>query len=1408
MLAPSSGSELWAKQGDGEAPGAVGRAAVTVENEAEAAGNEAQDGNEGCAEGGPHESAPGADEMPARPTGNKADGVGSEAIENDTEAIADGARGDEAEDQAEEDPDESAMVPPPPGLIIAAYHGRINRSFNSPIPADDGSKAPGGDAMLATTDGIDEGFDDEIVPVAGGGRDEDTRDDLGELRRLIETDSHEDLQRFLTLERADALLTQTYGGNDDDVDKNGLYGGSLPLLHAARRGREKTFSVVLRAAEGLFQRARERQLELERRDEYHGQKKREVFVAARITQKKAGALRLQLSGRDDHSRTLPQVAALSGDKATLMAVLHACKKHKLNMRDLFGGDSAERTMLLAAAESGNSDTFIAALQATSDIVGLLPKLSNDRLKAELLRRDSRGKSILQLAAFRATEGVVTEACRVQEFTEDGIDEMRRSSIGGTTALAAAVRSGSKGSFKANPNHMGAHKEYETLDGLNESLLSKAVDSGNVEMFEIVRMKTLEMAGYRECVNIMTTRNVFGETLLSKAVDTRKIELVVAVQDSLQSQVRSLTDRYQPQARVQLRGLITSRNTFGEGLLSKIVDRGNVELFEVVWNYMRSVLPDDQLSDHLDEEGSLGQKLLCKLLLRAVRRGDAELFDVVWDSIRSVLGDQLGDHLEETVSEGRTLLCDLLLPAARSGNLRLFEAAMTCALVHPMARECDGDHSITEKAQIFADEVTRIFTRRGPAERSQILLEKTLFVDREADALLRAVARCVLSEHKVAEERSSTMDRVLSHCTGQHLKNCGGHGDDLKTLSSLMACSAQPTTTHLIELSGRYASGDRFKGCCLRAITSAANPFVPGIILSTRLGEAARQATEGERRTITDIQRSIDALLLEILERLPRTVRGFEAAFKEKGGMDICIELFEPEIKGPPEESNDLGGPLEMILSEQHQLETFCGVPLIMDFLQQKFTLGLPDLMDTEGLLKNTNHLKFLTQRKTDRTSGGLILGHDGVPGEDGIVTPKVPWVLPAEWKDVRYLFSESDALLQAAHPQIPSLTYLPGGQFIVAGVVGEPTSYYRVPETRMLLDLVVYVGTIAAVSTLVLFHNSPSGDGDGTQDEDFVNREFSSEECACAMVFISAGALREGREMWRDIRGYFRDQWNVLDDLGLLCLFVGMIFRWYDCTSRWGPSFYALSAPLLVSRVLFFAQILYFQGPMIQVIFRMTTTLLKFGTVMIVVMLGFTMALHVLVRDLDSFGETFLALFRAMLGETDFFEVFSGSRYDGVATALLVSYLLIVSIMLLNLLVAILSTSHAQACGRVLLPCYFKKRTHDGEGERCLMNVTVESLLKNRPHGVGADKLREFLEDPMNDEDVRQDEKDRPTMVEHIKLLRNRLEATTKEELRNTVASKTEVENVSREVTEVRHYVESMSKRLEELVDRRRQNQQ
>lgn len=80
------------------------------------------------------------------------------------------------------------------------------------------------------------------------------------------------------------------------------------------------------------------------------------------------------------------------------------------------------------------------------------------------------------------------------------------------------------------------------------------------------------------------------------------------------------------------------------------------------------------------------------------------------------------------------------------------------------------------------------------------------------------------------------------------------------------------------------------------------------------------------------------------------------------------------------------------------------------------------------------------------------------------------------------------------------------------------------------------------------------------------------------------GILTEFREILEDPWEYMQDQWNLLDVTSLTLLLGGAIQRMYgqvdDESSR---ALYALSAPLAFARILFFAQILPSQGPMIQV---------------------------------------------------------------------------------------------------------------------------------------------------------------------------------------------------------------------------------
>ena len=87
---------------------------------------------------------------------------------------------------------------------------------------------------------------------------------------------------------------------------------------------------------------------------------------------------------------------------------------------------------------------------------------------------------------------------------------------------------------------------------------------------------------------------------------------------------------------------------------------------------------------------------------------------------------------------------------------------------------------------------------------------------------------------------------------------------------------------------------------------------------------------------------------------------------------------------------------------------------------------------------------------------------------------------------------------------------------------------------------------------------------------------------------LKKGAIEtEIQEMVKDPSEYVRDKWNVIDVTCLFLMFTSLCFRAFDDVhSMEARSMYALSAPLAFTRILFFAQILPSQGPMIQVISR------------------------------------------------------------------------------------------------------------------------------------------------------------------------------------------------------------------------------
>ena len=259
----------------------------------------------------------------------------------------------------------------------------------------------------------------------------------------------------------------------------------------------------------------------------------------------------------------------------------------------------------------------------------------------------------------------------------------------------------------------------------------------------------------------------------------------------------------------------------------------------------------------------------------------------------------------------------------------------------------------------------------------------------------------------------------------------------KILSMLLQHSARPPTEFL-QWTARGDTDEKRKlwpivtESLLIGVESASNPLIPGLNLSVPLAEAAEGAREGERRRILSLQKRVDEYVLEVLKLLPQTIQGFDE------GMAQCSALFEPE--GPRNDLCGRPGPLRVAFERQHHTESLCAVPLVMDYLSRRFTNGLPDMRDSGRVLQDETALSRLAEDDLGR----LVLGDT----EDSFLR----------------LF------LQGVGTDGPSITILPGAQFIIAGLLAKPNMYYRIPAMRMAMDFVVYIMMLSFYSFRVLLH--------------------------------------------------------------------------------------------------------------------------------------------------------------------------------------------------------------------------------------------------------------------------------------------------------------------------------------------------
>ncbi|CAM9233322.1 unnamed protein product, partial [Ectocarpus sp. 12 AP-2014] len=325
---------------------------------------------------------------------------------------------------------------------------------------------------------------------------------------------------------------------------------------------------------------------------------------------------------------------------------------------------------------------------------------------------------------------------------------------------------------------------------------------------------------------------------------------------------------------------------------------------------------------------------------------------------------------------------------------------------------------------------------------------------------------------------------------------------------------------------------------------------------------------------------------------------------------------------------------------------------------------------------------------------------------------------------------------------VPHSTILPGLQFSLAGTLGKPETFYQVPVVRFAYEIFTYLVMLLLFCSSVLL-----------KEHDFVPWEeaifyvfAAGLVCREMLEFrdgmpsrrhkqlpkrqrqkvrsgtVSQPSMSEprisfrgdGNQFNRMISTYvFYDTWNFLDTSTIGCILVAFVFRMIalddDSFFFHAQFFYAISAPLLFSRLLVLAQIDTTLGPMTQVIWRMMSDTLRFSAFISLVMLSFALAFHAVfhtcgeyedptcntnddpefpLRDaFGTFGRSFVTMFSAALGGPDF-ELYEavgsecrcklpdGAREAGIF--LMVVYMVMMSVVLLNLLIAVLSTAHSQ----------------------------------------------------------------------------------------------------------------------------------
>lgn len=176
---------------------------------------------------------------------------------------------------------------------------------------------------------------------------------------------------------------------------------------------------------------------------------------------------------------------------------------------------------------------------------------------------------------------------------------------------------------------------------------------------------------------------------------------------------------------------------------------------------------------------------------------------------------------------------------------------------------------------------------------------------------------------------------------------------------------------------------------------------------------------------------------------------------------------------------------------------------------------------------------------------------------------------------------------------------------------------------------------------------------------------------------------QELRQIWHFGPRFFSHAWDLLD-CGSICLFVASISLHYSCSSGASPSVLrglaSVQIGLLFLRLLYYAMASDKLGSFVRMVLETARDLVLFFLFLAVIFVGFALSIITAQGPDASVRQTFIKLFTMIFGDFDVSfldDVEAGALgLDDLTRVLAALYMVLVTIILLNLLIAIINESY------------------------------------------------------------------------------------------------------------------------------------